>query len=198
MTGPATSAGRCLSRLAALLITAALFTTGCQSWVVIKQANPNPMVGKTAFAIESLHFEAVSIGGKTETAYLADKEDKTKQSWETDKTEAMRIFGERVRADVKGVTFTDAATPGAQFLVRALVTYWEPGAFTGVINLPSEMRISLTVSDDKGAILDEVAFKRQIGASLSSPSSGDRMRSAAESLGADVARYLNTRVTAAK
>jgi hypothetical protein len=187
-----------LSRLAAFLVTAVLFTTGCQSWVVVKQANPNPMVGKTAFALESLHFEAVSIGGKTETAYLSDKEEKTKQSWEADKTDSTRIFGERVRAGVKSVTFTDAATPGAQFLVRALVTYWEPGSFAVVVNIPSEMRISLTVSDDKGAILDEVAFKRQIGASMTSPSSGDRMRSAAQVLGDDVARYLNTRVVAGK
>lgn len=197
MIGPSASAhqlGRGYSRLAAFLFAAALLTTGCQSWVVVKQAKPNPLVGKSAFALEELHFEAVSIGGKTETAYLADKEEKSRQSWQTDKTEAVRIFADKLRAGTRGVTFTDPATPGAQFVVRVLVTYWEPGSYAVVLNIPSEMRLSMTVADDKGSVVDEVAFKRQIGATMTSPSSGDRMRTAAELLGNDVASYLNTRI----
>ena len=187
-------------------LLAAVAGTGCgPSWIVVKQANPNTLTGKS-FSIDAVNWDGVSIGGNTSEAdWIAkrkpEEQEKFKADWTTDKTEAGQMFATRLteRLGKRGITV--AAAPGGEaFAVKAKIDMYEPGFWSpmGFGNANTTLVVSVDFADAAGAAQDTVKFTANITPGTFNPATGQRIRQAAENLADQVDAYLATRAVAAK
>jgi hypothetical protein len=164
-------------------------------WSVLKQANPNPMLGKGDFVAVPIDFTNLQVGDKSEAEWMSEKDAEQKQSWVGDKEGMNAEF-------VKTLTTSGAeegvkvATPPATapFIVHPKVQFIEPGFFTAFVNKASEVNMVVAVTTPDGNALDEISMTHSTPSSLTNPASGNRLRDDAEALGSYTAEYLGTRV----
>jgi hypothetical protein len=188
---------RPFSKSTLLLAAAAIIaiTTGCgPPWRVIKQANPNPMMGQKNFVVDNIHFENLKVGKKTVQEYLAGKEQKTQDSFQADLLDGNKIFQGSVieRSGALQVSMNTAPQPGS-FFVKPTVDLYEPGNFNGFVNIPTNVNMRLEILNDQGAALDEISLAWSEPATLYNPASGTRFRQSVKQLGYIAARYLAER-----
>ena len=185
-----------------------IFAMGCAPpWTVIKQAEPNPFVGKREFAVLPVEYEGLRVGEKTEEEYKASKEDKTVGRFEEDKEKVATTFVANLQAEAQDedITVTPAAGEVTGYVVRPLVKFMEPGFFAAVVSKPSKIVMRVRLEDKDGKVLDEIeiehetATKTMGGGLVKIPvgdvSAGQRWTSDAEELGKYAALYLIHRVT---
>ena len=166
---------------------------GCgPRWSVIAQASPDPLVGARTFYVEPIHFDPPIIGEKTEGEYLAGKSPDQRDGWLTDKTETSKRYASALMSESTGLLFPVQPAPGV-FIVRPIVGFVEPG-FYAYVARPTEVRMRVQILSSDGALIDEIAIRSLIGASLMNPASGTRLRQAGEDLGRVTAEYLKKRV----
>jgi hypothetical protein len=171
-----------------------LFAVGCgPSWHVVSAAAPNPFVNQRNFAVEPVHFEGVQVGDKSEAEYQSSKDTEQQASWDEDKRAFAGEFGRELAEELPEVQFVSAPAP-SPFVVRPVVTFVEPGFYAYVAARASEVQMTLEVFGAGNARLDVVQMRAVVPATMTNPSSGGRLRSAGEMLGAQVAEYLRTRV----
>lgn len=181
-----------------LLLAAAFafaLATGCgPPWRVIKQANPNPMMGQKNFIVDNIHYENLHVGKKTVQEYLAGKEQKTQDSFQADLTDGNKIFAGSLveRSGGLSVQMAPAPAPGS-FFVKPTVDTYEPGNFNGFVNIATQVHMRLEILNDQGAVLDEIALVWSEPATLYNPGSGTRFRQSTKQLGYIAARYLAER-----
>lgn len=199
-----TSALLPLKRLASscLLLAAVAFAVGCgPAWTVVKQANPNPLTPQKSFAVEPVRFDGLMVGKKSEAEYLAShaKDAQFEGKWKGDQASIDQAFSSTLAAEAKGLQVAAGApaAPGP-YVLRPHVTFIEPGVFTMVFNIPSEVQMTLQVVDAAGAVVDEITMKRSVapGNIMGVPvnvSVGERLRECGKQLGAIAARYLRDR-----
>jgi hypothetical protein len=180
-----------LPALSLLSLLSLLSACGGVPWTVVRQAAPDPFVGQGQFAVEHLHFEQTRVGDKAEADYAASKEPEQQQSWQADKDAMAAQFLAGLSSEGEGVV--SVGGPGGA-IVRPIVTFIEPGFYVGVAAHPSEVDMDIQVLDAQGQLRDEISVSVIVGASMTNPASGSRLRDAAERLGEITARYLKTRV----
>ena len=188
---------RPFSKSTLLLASAAIVAvlTGCgPPWRVIKQANPNPMMGQKNFVVDNIHFENLHVGKKTVQEYLAGKEQKTQDSFQADLLDGNKIFqGSMIeRSGALAVSMNTAPQPGA-FFVKPTVEHYEPGNFNGFVNIPTTVNMKVEILNDQGAALDEFTIVWNEAATLYNPASGTRFRQSVKQLGYLASRYLAER-----
>jgi hypothetical protein len=175
------------------LLAILLFVVGCgPKWTIIKQATPNPFTPQGRFLLYPPTYEQLHVGQYTEEQYLATKEPDTQATFKGDKAgmidEYMKGFADEKEA------LHQEMTPGqGQFVVRPNITYIEPGYYAAVTAQATEVMADVKVFDGNGTLLDEFTIKTYASADLYHPSSGQRMRNAAEDLGKLTAKYLKKR-----
>lgn len=189
-----------LRRASSLLVLAfSLLLIGCGSpWISIKTATPNPFANQRGFAVAPVQWEGLVVGHKDEVDYLSEKDAEQQASWDEDKGALNDMFTNTLMssAEEEGLAVVLATAPtSAPYFVRGRVTFIEPGVFTGVFNLATVVKMQILFTDPSGAVLDEIRIESTVGASLFNPSSGGRIRAAAEELGKRTAQYLRFRVT---
>lgn len=170
-----------------LLLAFALFVGGCvKPWVVVSQANPNPMAATSRFSVTKLTFDDLRVGTKSDKEYAEEKESKTSDAWQGDKVEMAEAFA---------TAFTDAQAPlqagdGGDFVVKVNCAYIEPGFYAYVANAPADVRIRAKVFTKAGVLVDEIELRT----SSSDMAKRTRLRNAARSAGAGLAKYLHERL----
>ena len=172
---------------------------GCAPpWQVVRQAAPNPFLGKPSFVVEPLRFDRLQVGGKTEEMWMAAKTPEQQQSWAGDKAGMNEEFDRRMVEEGQGLQFAvaPAPQPPGAWIVRSFVPFYEPGFFTGTsIRRDTIVDIVVQLLDPSGqTVLDEFNVRAYVQANLFNPATGGRARSATKHLGAIVARYLRSRV----
>lgn len=171
-----------------------LFAVACgPSWVVVAKAVPNPFVNQRSFGVEPVHFEGVRIGDKSEEEYQASKDAEQQSSWVEDKRAFAGEFGRELAEELPEVQFVSAPA-ASPFVVRPIVTYVEPGFYAYVAARASEVRMIVEIWGAGDQRLDVIELRAVVPATMTNPSSGGRMRTAGELLGAQIAEYLRTRV----
>jgi len=172
-----------------------LFTLGCgPGWKVIRQASPNPMTPQTQLAVDTPTFRELRVGKQPEAQHLAGKKPEEVQRWETDKQAfasgfSSGLMAERGQLDVGG---TDQLS--GRYNLQSNVVYLEPGLWNGLINLPTEMRTRVVVTDAQLAPVDELEVRCVVIADLYRPAVGMRIAECGRITGAEVARYLKQRL----
>ena len=172
----------------------ALLCAACgPPWVVITSAIPNPFVGAHQFTLEPFHFEDLVVGEKVEKKYLAEKDDEQRKHWEEDKQAFSTTFAESLKATLPEVLFAKPEEK-APFLVRPRVMYIEPGFYAVTASRPTEVRITIEVLNDQNEVIEIVNLRKSVPGTLNNPSTGERLKSAAETLGENTAAYLRSRI----
>jgi hypothetical protein len=177
---------------------ATVAAAGCGApWQVVRQADPNPLLGKTDFAVAPVGYEGLMVGQMTEADYLAKKEPQSQSSFQGDKEGMAQVFMDQLAATRGGLNIAGGTqAPPSGFFVRPTVNFIEPGSFNGFVNFPSEARMDVQLIDAQGALIDEIVVRTRVASDISAPSSGQRLRMAAERLGHLVSRYLRVRTGA--
>lgn len=178
---------------------ASLAGIGCgPPGIVVKQANPNPMVGKNEFVVEPVTYPGLMVGNKPEAVYVGEKKPEQQQSFEADKQETAKNLIEVLIADAgkKGIKIAPPSGAPGMFNIRPAITFYEPGTFNGFVNINTQLKGTMQIVDGQGQVLDEVIFTTQVEANLINPSSGGRMHTAGKRLGEQMAEYLRFRIAA--
>jgi len=184
----------------------ALVAAGCAPrWTVLRQAEPNPFVNKTEFAVLPIDYDGLMVGEKTEDEYLSGKSAKQAESFDGDKRGMIQKFETAMReaAADDGIHIESASGEvKAPFIIKPHVTFVEPGFYAVVASGASQVILRLRIETSKGELLDEIELTHStnsaqgssvMGISLN-PSSGGRLRDDAEEIGDAVGEYLTTRV----
>ncbi|HZO12658.1 MAG TPA: hypothetical protein VFB62_05360 [Polyangiaceae bacterium] len=164
-------------------------------WSVVRQAVPNPLLGQKHFVVMPIDFSGLSVGEKSEAGYLAEKDEESRRNWLGDKAAMNEEFGRALTGEAheRGIIVMDPRGR-ANFVVHPKISWLEPGFYTYFANQPSEVRMTLVISDPNGTVVDEIAMRHSTPASLSNPAVGNRLRDDAEGLGHITGEYLASRV----
>ena len=158
--------------------------TGCHYAVV---SDPNdPLHGVRNFAVEPVGFNGLTVGDKPEPNYLAEKKPEQQQSWQIDKAEMARLMVDQLAQRVGAVGITLAPPPpGAPppFVLRINVVQIEPGNFNGFFNIATKATMVVDILAPQGQSVGQSPITAQVPATLSNPSSGERLRAAGQQLG---------------
>ncbi|WP_437333187.1 hypothetical protein [Sorangium sp. So ce394] len=180
-----------------MLCLAPLLVACGHPWKTTRQAVPNPFYGKGRFAVVPMAFLGTTVGDISEADWMADKDAEQRQSWQEDKSAINEQFTEALMAETASedaVVVRAVSAGDAPFFIRANVTSYEPGIFTGVFNRPTVIKATVQLTDPAGTVLDEVLLETAAPASLFNPSSGGRARQAAKELGKLTGMYVLHRV----
>jgi hypothetical protein len=175
----------------ALALALSLVLSGCgPKWVVVKQANPNPMTATSSFRVEKAVFDPnFHVGNKTEQEWMSEKKAETKDNWDGDKVAMAEKFtdgfvGERERL------LMAAASGAGIFSVRARFVQYDPGYYAVVSSAPATLEADIDFLDGNGAVLDTIRVHSRQGGF----SAGEGARRCAQEIGAISAKYLKQRV----
>jgi hypothetical protein len=179
---------------------------GCGgSWTVVKQANPNPLVGQKAIGVDAVSFDTMKVGNPgtiTEAEWVAKKkpDEQAKFKEDLDKSKSnlngkfLKAFGDIAQRG--GVTATGGVQAG-QWSVKPVITELEPGYNAFVARAPAVVKMELHFMDPQGQEVDVILVQAQMDAG-SFGDMAERLGMCGDSLGNQGARYLNSRVAAAK
>lgn len=193
-----------LRRTFALVAPLALASVlvGCgPSWVVVKQATPDPFLGQKKFGVLPVDYSGLHVGEKDEASYLAEKDAETRNNWAGDKLGLNDKFAESLMEEARaaGVEVVKATGPAdAPFMIRPHVAWLEPGYYIGISSGSSQVKMTLQITAPDGTVIDEVQLEHGTAGSISSASTGQRLRSDGEGLGETAAKYLAFRSTGQK
>jgi hypothetical protein len=199
------------SLLLVIFTVFALLVTGCSPpWTIVQQTTPNPFVGQHKFAVAPTDYSALRVGNKSEAEYLAGKDEKQQQSFQTDKLGANEAFTAELinRAREAGVDIVLATGPAdAPFVILPSVTFFEPGFYAGVVASPSRLDVNFKITTADGKVLDEILMTHLSQAptmnqglisalsNIDKMSSGGRIRADAAWIGKTGSKYIMTRVS---
>jgi hypothetical protein len=180
----------------ALLILLLTLLSGCgPRWAILAQAQPDPLLGAHNFYIEPIHYDPPIIGQKSEPEYLADKSPDQQDSWRTDKADTSRRYAEELMKESPQLQFLAHPAPGV-FIIRPIVSFIEPGFYAGIVAAATDVHMRIQILASDGALIDDIAVRSVIGASMIYPASGSRLRLAGDDLGRVTAQYIKKRTTA--
>ena len=201
-----------MKRLNAVLTLSAMtalvgMSVGCgPSWVYIKQANPNPLVGQKAFAIEPVSYEGMKIGNPgaiTEQEWIQKKKPEEQPKFLEDLKNSKERFNARFiefttsRASKSGVSVTPAAGQGGTWTLKPQVIEFEGGFNAFVMTSPAVVRLHIKVVDPQGQEVDVIELRGSADAG-SFGAMVTRLGMLGEQFGNRMGEYLNTRTAAAK
>jgi len=175
------------------LVCVALASCGTSAqFKIVKQADPNPLVGVQAFAIDPIRYVDLHVDGKTEAEYTADFDAEKKAAWEEDKQNVYKVFAEYVAdASGNGIRIDETAACRLRLIVREMDSgYYRIPAWNAV----TKIFMTVELTDPSGEVADEVFCSD--GAAFDAvfnPTVGGRLGSVAKSLGKMVGDYLAER-----
>lgn len=166
-----------------------LLTACAPAWTVIRQATPNPLVGKSSLAARSLELDGLRVGGETEQQYLAPRDQAQQQAWQQARAGLAERFWSELAAS-PGLTITRAGDSDRP-VIRTRVLLVEPGYFAHISSHPTVVVARLLVASG-AEVLDEVEIKVTVDAG--STATGERLEQAGSRLAAAAADYLRQRL----
>ncbi len=164
------------------LVAFAFFASACgPSWVVIKQADPNPLQGKSSFVVEPFDFGDIKPEKDHEVAI-------------------QEAYLEELKDEGEPLKFKKTAAAG-DILIRTKVTMLEGGISAGLMSSTSELHVTVQLLEGE-TLLDEVQFRAEAdqsdapsinGIPLGGYSQEQRLETCAEKIGDNLAEYLEKR-----
>ena len=171
----------------------AFFSIACgPPWKVVRQASPNPMSQTSRFFLDAVSFDGLSVGGKSEQEWQAEKDSAQQASWQADKAALASEFSAAFDESREGVA--RMTTPPGDFTITPHVVWLEPGFNALVASHPTEVKIDVQIVDAKGALVDEFTVDAAIQATISNEALGSRLREAGKYLGKVTAKYMKERI----
>lgn len=168
---------------------------GCGSnWEVVRSADPNPFVNQPDYAVAPMAFIDLRVDDKPEQEFVASLTAEQVPKWEEDKRAINELFATMLKETAKGygINVENSSAPfGLQPKVSSIDTgYYRIPAWSA----NTVIRMSLTIANRQGTVLDEIRLEDSAAFDIFNPSSGGRLRSVAKKLGVYAAEYLESRV----
>ncbi len=194
----------------AVLSLLSLVAVGCggPNFNIVRQSTPNGLQGKRAFTVAAWNWDTLVIGTRDEDKmtleqYVAKKKPEEQEKWRAafagDQAGTAARFQEVLADKCRGFAANCAAPAGADALqIKVRVRVYEPGFWSpaGFGNRATHLRTTVEFADAAGNTLDEVKFSWAVSPGIYTPSTGQRMRIAAEGIASHVAKYLKFRTEA--
>jgi hypothetical protein len=177
----------------AALLALSLFITGCPSWVVIKQATPNPFKDQPSIGVEPLSFEGCKVGDLPEPDYRSTMAAARQKKWTNSKEAMVQSFYSQLRNQVVGFSVTPDVA-GETYKVIPKITFIEPGNDTTEAVVSSLVKMNAKIVDKNGDILDEIKLRVKVSSTVNEAAMQARLKDAAIQLGDKLASYLTDRV----
>ncbi len=176
--------------LGLLAASSLVFAVGCgPKWVVVKQANPNPMSASSKFVVQKPTLDAnFRVGSKTEQEWMSEKKAETQDKWEGDKAAFAEKIIEGFMGEKDSILVENAAGAGI-FGIRTRIVHYEPGHNIGISSAPATMDGIVEFTDANGGVVDEIRIHTKGGGF----SSGGAGRDCARQIGTIAAKYLKER-----
>ncbi len=190
----AKSAAHAASSIAALLSVAAfsllaLVLVGCgPHWVVVRQAAPRARSAPTSKVyIDRVSLEGLIVGEKTESQWMSEKGNDTRDSWDGDKSAMNEKFIAAFADSAHDVPL--GPNPEGSFTVRAHFYHYEPGFYTYIVNRPATIDADLFILDAAGNVVDQI----KLSGAANGISAGERARACASRIGWAAGKYVRQR-----
>lgn len=162
-------------------------------YAYLRIAQPSPLLGAHHISLEPMHFEGMRVGGLTEAEYLSRKTPEQQASFNADKQEFANRFLATCQAR-SPIQLVVGPPPDANTMIlRPMVRFYEPGIFTYVVNINTQVDMAVHLVRPDGAVLEEIAMRTVVQASFFNISSGGRLRTAGANLGGYVGEYVRRR-----
>lgn len=165
---------------------------GSVPWQVVSQENPNPLKTVRQFSVLPIEYKKLTVGAKSESSYLADKDEEKRSAWEADKVALSQEFSRALMVEARGNNdlIIDIGDSDAPFVVQPRIRFIEPGLYIGIYSKESKIDMSATIRTADGRLVDEIRMSVEgaPGFSIS-----ERMRASGARLGEWMADYLETR-----
>lgn len=185
-----------------IFIATTMLLVGCRSVPghVLQQAMPSPFSPHSTFYVAPMSFENLTVGAKSEAAYVADKD--SPEAWEEDKRNLSASFAdELVRRSPDALTDRESA----EFLLVPRCSFIEPGFTTGPARLlgsiaslasrPTKVVVTIDIVNRSEELLDQVEFSPSVsGGAFKGYTVADRLIAVSKRLGKEVWLYLRSRV----
>ena len=171
-----------LPLLAVLVSTIALGLACGSPWkVVTTSGSPSALKGKMTYTVTA-DYKDTKIGEKTESQYLAEKDEETRGKFAGDKTGMHEDLVKALARNKSGVTFGDTG----DVALTVHYNFIEPGVYTAVFNMPTTVTVRADFAVG-GNVVDSIDITASQQSDIYHPSSGQRMRNCADTLG----NYIN-------
>ena len=194
----------------AVLSLLSIVAVGCggPNFNIVRQSNPNGLAGKKNFTVAPWNWEGLIIGTREEDKmtleqYIQKKKPEDQEKWKADfagdQAGTAAKFQEVLTDKCKSFGANCAAAPGGDaMMIKVRVRVYEPGFWSpaGFGNRDTHLRTTVEFTDPAGNTLDEVKFSWRVTPGTFTPSTGQRMRIAAEGIAGHVAKYLKMRTEA--
>ncbi|MBS1150340.1 MAG: hypothetical protein H6Q89_2038 [Myxococcaceae bacterium] len=170
-----------------ILAVCVVALSGCQPWKVVREADANPLAGKTSVGLQWLEWSGVWVDGVPEEAWASSHDDWMKD-WAANKSVGASSFRKGLSDRLAGGTLSLLTKPdptGSALLLRPTVVELTTGGWK-----PTSLKISVLVLDGKGTPLEEIST---VAKSKNDGSFEGRLAEAAALAGQNVASYLQQR-----
>jgi hypothetical protein len=171
-----------------VVASASVMIIGCgPPYEFVQHAVPSPFTRPGCRAVlEPIHSEQLLVGDKPEAQYVAEKKEKSADSYMQDKADSQAAFGEIIMSDHPDL-FGAPGAPDNTFTIRPVWVHWEPGFYAYVVNRPGQADFVVDVIAPNGQTLDRIGIHRKWGGM----SAGGRMRGAIQSVGHAFSAYIS-------
>ena len=186
------------------LAMATLASCAGGSWTVVKQSNPNGLMGQKNFSVEAVNFAEMKVGSDkiTEEQWLAKKKPEEMEKFKTDLAASKQRFNDNFIANLTkvatagGWTVVTAATPGS-YVIKPIVVELEPGFNAFVMTAPARSKLQIHYVGPDGNELDLIEVHAEADAG-SYGAMADRFGLIGQQTGTQTGKYLLTRIAPPK
>lgn len=186
------AASRHLTLALVLFAAAAPLVVACSPYTVVQQSGPPSALAGVKQVQVRFDWSQVRVLGKSEAAYLAEKNAEEQADFQVIKQETDAAILEGLTGNVgPAVSFTTGAGPLDPAQPAVVVQYVDvqTGIYTPVFSLPSKVAARFSWGRD-GNFTDIIDTNATIGASMTTPSDHQRMGMAGRLLGKAAGKFF--------
>ncbi len=185
--------------LAAAFVVLVSGLGGCAPrFQVVAQATPDPFLEQRMFAIAPMDSSELHVGKKTESEFLAGKDQDVRQRFLEDKKTVTDIYVQELTAEAnlaKIAILKSDETSSAPFIIRPSLKLLQGGFYSPTKSAPSAVEMTVKITTPDGKVLDEITLSHSTPASMTNASSTSRLHDDAEALAEITVDYLKSRIT---
>ena len=186
------AASRHLALALVLFAAAAPLVVACSPYTVVQQSGPPSALAGVKQVQVRFDWSQVRVLGKSEAAYLAEKNAEEQADFQVIKQETDAAILEGLTGNVgAGVSFTAGAGPLDPAQPAVVVQYVDvqTGIYTPVYSLPSKVAARFSWGRD-GNFTDIIDTSAMVGASMTTPSDHQRMGMVGKMLGKAAGKFF--------
>lgn len=167
-----------------------LFLAGCgPPWTVLKKSNPPDGLEGVDLIGVKFDYSKISLGGKSEEAFLADQPEEDKKAYREVKEVMNNAFLQHLSQHLTGTADVRAAQGNEPVTLHVKWTYLVMGKYAVVYAQDTQVKAHLVFQRD-GEDVEDLLIQTAAQATSSQPSIKQRVRIAADYIARPTAKFV--------